>query len=89
MRHVVDLLVKRTLHVYSSHSYNVVESVELDTVADYQVEIGDIVHNCFVLVTPKLLDHRREIHGMFDDIEVCRDVQKNGIHWIDKGAIVL
>ena len=59
----------------------------MEAVADHQLEVGEKCLGARVFVGVQPLPHRREVHGLLDDLRVGRDVERNPVYeqeWSEK-----
>ena len=67
---VLPLVVEEPLQFDTREVYRCTSGVELEAVADHELEIGKKRLSVGVFMIVQLLPHRREVHGLLDDLGV-------------------
>lgn len=80
LREVLPLLVEEALQLDTRKIYGRARGVEMEAVADHELEVGEKCLGARVLVGVQPLPHGREVHGLLDHLRIGRDVQRNPVY---------
>ena len=70
---VLPPVVEQPLQVDTRQIYGCTGWIEMEAVADHELEISEERLSIRALVMVQLLPHRQEVHGLLDDLQVrCR-----------------
>ena len=88
---LLALLVVLLLHLLAHLRHLAVFAVVQDAVRENQLYVLQEVLHVQVLVVAQLLFYRSKVHWVLDDVEVVRDLQLLGVHWLqeDPGLVQL
>ena len=77
---VLPLVIEEPLKFNTCDVYVCTSGVEVETITNHELEISEKCLSVGILVTVQLLPHRREVHGLLDNLGVGWNVQGNPIY---------